>query len=479
MDSNNQFSSDWVGVRDPWIGVDPDMGALRQIVCQTFRISDSDCGPAIPVGVREYPSYARVYSFSLLGSRSVIARLVAPVKPLFKTEGEVAAMDFVRSRTSLPVPKVFAYSSEANPVGVEWVLMEYMPGVELGEAWEALEYDKKTQFAVDLVDMYDQLSQLRAHCCGTIYHSARKFTDDLFLPTSSLSRNIRSPRWKPLSSDSLRSLRAHCNHPLDNSDGLYEIGPLQDCALLQYPLIVPSPSQTAPVFTTTDYVRLLAYNGFPSSRSSFDKPTRDKCVELFQSLHALYPHHPLFGPSADPFIFRFCHGDLHAGNILIDPATGKITAIIDWECAGFRPWWTGVEGIGWLEEDRERFLFGADRPNNFADDNSNSSNPGPDSCLRAFFRTELHKRNPDLFSCFLGGVEMRALLHAATDEPRPLGESGIFLVLYEETGCWDENRRGPFPFDMTAWGWTRITLDEIERERIANAKKAATVSTSP
>jgi hypothetical protein len=134
MGSDHQFSSDWVGVKDPWIGVDADMGALRRIVCEAFRISDSDCGPPIPVGVLEYASYARVYSFSLPGSCSVIARLVAPVKPLFKTEGEVAAMDFVRSRTSLPVPKVFAYSSEANPVGVEWVLMEYMPGVELGSS---------------------------------------------------------------------------------------------------------------------------------------------------------------------------------------------------------------------------------------------------------------------------------------------------------------------------------------------------------
>jgi len=119
MGSDHQFSSDWVGVKDPWIGVDPNMGALRRIVCETFRISDSDCGPSIPVGVLEYASYARVYSFSLPGSRSVITRLVAPVKPLFKTEGEVAAMDFVCGRTSLPVPKVFAYSSEANPVGVE------------------------------------------------------------------------------------------------------------------------------------------------------------------------------------------------------------------------------------------------------------------------------------------------------------------------------------------------------------------------
>jgi hypothetical protein len=340
--------------------------------------------------------------------------------------------------------------------------MEYMPGVELREAWKELDYDMKIRFAIDLVDMYDQLSQLKADACGAIYHSTRQSKDILL--TSSL-QTIRSPRWKPLSSSSIRALRAHSDHPLCDSDGLYQIGPLQDGALLQYAVLVPPPSRTPLVFTTADYVRLLAYNGSPSTRSSYDKPTRDKVVDLFQNLHALYPHHQLFGPSADPFIFRFCHGDLHDRNILIDPTTGRITGILDWECAGFRPWWTDVAGVGWLAEDRQRFLFGTDRPDDFSHDN-NSSTSRSDGCLRAFFRTELYKRNPDLFSCFLGGVEMRALMHAATDQPRPVGESDIFLSLYKETGCWNESRRGAFPFDMTAWELTRILLDEMERVRL-------------
>jgi hypothetical protein len=128
--------------------------------------------------------------------------------------------------------------------------------------------------------------------------------------------------------------------------------------------------------------------------------------------------------------------------------------------------WTGAAGVGWLEEDRERFLFGADRPNDFIDNNSDSPNPGSASYLRAFFRTELHKQNPDLFSSFLGGVEMRAFLHAATDDPRPEGESDIFSSLYEETGCWNQSRHGPFPFDMVTWQW-RIMLDEMDTVRLS------------
>jgi len=122
-----------------------------------------------------------------------------------------------------------------------------------------------------------------------------------------------------------------------------------------------------------------------------------------------YPHHPLFGLSTDPFIFHFCHGDLHHRNILIDPSTGKITGIIDWECAGFRSWWTDVPGVRWLAEDQK--------------------------IRHAFFRVELYKRNPDLFSCFLGGVELCPLPRAATDSNH-----------------------------------------EMETERIANAKNGVTVS---
>ena len=35
--------------------------------------------------------------------------------------------------------------------------------------------------------------------------------------------------------------------------------------------------------------------------------------------------------------FVFCHGDLSQNNILVDPTTLKIVAIIDWEFGGYYP----------------------------------------------------------------------------------------------------------------------------------------------
>ena len=363
--------------------------------------------------------------------------------------------------TSLPVPRVFAYCSEAsNPVGAEWLIMEHMSGTEMGDAWDDLQLSQKRKLALDLIDLYDQLFRLKANGCGGIYQSSLVDDYDLLAkPTSDLSRIIypRSPRWAPLSAESLRMLRSHCNYPINNG---YKLGPLNDISLLNYRLMVPSPSQTLPTFTTYEYVKLIAFNGNPSTRSYYDFPTREKCVQLFQSIHNLYPNSTVFGPSADVSNFRFSHGDLHDGNILIDPQSGAITGIIDWEAAAFRPLWAEVCGVGWFEEDNHRFIIGSSDPENFSEDTDPE-----DMELRAFFRTELHKKNPILFSCFLGGVELRAVLHAAVDSPRPEGETDIFLNRYHRLGYWKEDRRGAFPWDMMAWQHRRIDLDEIEMVR--------------
>ena len=95
--SDTRIDGDWHGVEDPWISSSIDLVALQDIVCQVLRVPASQCGPPVAIGLEESAQYARVYSFQL-PNRTVVARVVAPVKPLFKTESEVAAMDFVRSK---------------------------------------------------------------------------------------------------------------------------------------------------------------------------------------------------------------------------------------------------------------------------------------------------------------------------------------------------------------------------------------------
>ncbi|KAE9409084.1 hypothetical protein BT96DRAFT_985402 [Gymnopus androsaceus JB14] len=302
-------------------------------------------------------------------THTVVTRLVLPVKPLFKTENEVAAMDFVRNHTTLPIPKVYAYLSDSNnPVGVEWILMEHMSQSSYEVAGMNSDFAQKRTLALDLVNLYDQLSRLKADGCGGIYHKVVNSED------SSMSAS-RSLRWLSLSPEFLRALRSHCNHKVTIKNE-YKLGPLNDISLINYHLTIPSPSQTMPIFTSDEYVKLIAFN------------------EYLQTL----PNSTVFGPSADAHKFCFSHGDLHDRNILIDLQSGTITGIIDWESAAFHPLWAEVCGVGWFEEDRQQFIFGTDTPGDFKDDTDPE-----DVQLCAFFCTELHKRKPGIVFCFRWG----------------------------------------------------------------------------
>ena len=42
---------------------------------------------------------------------------------------------------------------------------------------------------------------------------------------------------------------------------------------------------------------------------------------------------------------------------MIDPDTGAITGVIDWEMAGFRSAWLSAVAAGWFNDDSEHFLM--------------------------------------------------------------------------------------------------------------------------
>ena len=320
------------------------------------------------------------------------------------------------------------------------MIMDYVPGKVMESVWDDLSLAQKQRLARDVIDIHAQLSKLKADGCGAIYHSVHS-VDDFNLS--------RTPRWRPLSINSLRMLRDYCSHSLK---GGYKLGPLQSVPLVNYRLTVPPPAKTRPVYSTQEYVSLVAHNGHPTTWSRYELFARETCINLFELVHNLYPHSRLLGPLADGSGYCFTHGDLHVQNILVDPDTGAITGILDWECAAFRPMWAEVAGFGWFVEDGHRMIFGCFEPANFDGETTE------DGWLRALFRTGLNKRDSDLFTSFLGGSELRAICDAGADWPAPDGQMVIFLQNYHELGYWNENRRGPFPWDMRAWAYERIAL---------------------
>jgi len=73
-----------------WQSASVDIAALQHILSAHFR---AQCRGFEPLGAG---AFARVFLFSLENNMQVIGRVVLPVRESFKTEAEVAAMEFVR-----------------------------------------------------------------------------------------------------------------------------------------------------------------------------------------------------------------------------------------------------------------------------------------------------------------------------------------------------------------------------------------------
>jgi hypothetical protein len=287
--------------------------------------------------------------------------------------------------------------------------MEFVPGKDMNTVWHDLSLARKQRLARDVVDIHAQLSKLKADGCGAIYHSVHS-VDDFNL--------TKTPRWRPLSVNSLRILREYCFHSLKEG---YKLGPLQSVPLVNYRVAVPSPARTLPVYTSEEYVNLVVRNGQPTTWSHYELYARETCIDLIRCVCNLFPHSKLFGQLVDGSGYCFTHGDLHDQNIFVDSDTGAIAGVLDWDCAAFRPMWTEIAVIGWFVEDGHRMIFRWFKPTNFAYETEE------DARLRALFRTGLNKRDSDLFACFLRGSELRAICDAGTDSPAPDGQTVIFL----------------------------------------------------
>jgi hypothetical protein len=79
---------DWLCVEDPWISSVDLEHSVPSSPRTCYSMWTSSCDRA-----------SELCSRFQLPNHTVVARVVAPVKPLFKTESEVAAMDFVRSKS--------------------------------------------------------------------------------------------------------------------------------------------------------------------------------------------------------------------------------------------------------------------------------------------------------------------------------------------------------------------------------------------
>ena len=164
-------------------------------------------------------------------------------------------MVYVGSITTIPIPRVIETHLDGEDNETGWILMEFIPGKQLGEAWPTLRLTARTRAITELRSYLEQLHGIRPPSPGWI------------------GSCLGGPAY---------------DHRLDN---ISTCGPF---------------ASVAPI-------------------KNYPRPER-----------AAYYRNRL----SEDFPIVFAHADISWENILVNPMTGAITGIIDWEMAGFWPeWW--------------------------------------------------------------------------------------------------------------------------------------------
>lgn len=172
-------------------------------------------------------------------------------------------MNYVRNRTTIPVPEVKETHFDGGDKDEGWVLMELIPGQQLGDAWPTLDEGAKARTTTELKFYLEQLRRIRASGPGWIGSCSG------------------GPAY---------------DHRLDN---ITTCGPFASIAQFHDFLVAPVKNC----------------------------PRTDVAAEYRARL-------------SDEFDIVFAHADISWENILVDPATGAVTGVVDWEMAGFWPeWW--------------------------------------------------------------------------------------------------------------------------------------------
>ncbi|UJR10260.1 hypothetical protein I4U23_014470 [Adineta vaga] len=194
-----------------------------------------------------------------------------------KTEAEVKALQLLAEYTTIPVPKVLAYSSDRNnEFGVEWILMTCLSGENLNEICQkqTLNFNAKKSIIQDLADCVAQM-------------------------------HFKIPRFN-------------------------QIGALTSNGQIGTDL-----NQLGPWLTYEQFIRTRAQSEISSlNTNSVFSPIKDSILDAIDQFDKLQ------FPSFDQLPFVFSHGDLDSQNILIsmsDPNCPRITGIVDWEWSGSFP----------------------------------------------------------------------------------------------------------------------------------------------
>lgn len=128
---------------------------------------------------------------------SYLLRATLPVEPYYKTESEVATIAFLRTNTSIPVPRIIAWQSKLDgDLGSEWILMEKLEGVPLIDVWRKISWDRKLTLVEEVAKLVKELHGHEFDTIGALYFKSA--LDGLVSGRDHLltATPVQSRKWK-------------------------------------------------------------------------------------------------------------------------------------------------------------------------------------------------------------------------------------------------------------------------------------------
>ena len=257
-------------------------------------------------------SYNRLYAVECPRG-SFLMRLALPVDPHFKTLSEVATIAVVRSRTTVPVPHIIASNSNNNELKFEWILMERVPGVPLVRAWDSLPWDAMVSCVKEVAGIMAQLFEVRYDSIGNLYHAKD-------LPVAS-----------------------HASKQRGNPKNAVVVDRIVSSAFF-WKTHLKSNVHRGPFASSEDWldakVQLMEEDLTRISKSEdADQDEIEKAEKARRLLDRLRKNISYFFNFYDREEFALHHSDIHQHNLILDPKTGKLQALVDWECVSVMPLW--------------------------------------------------------------------------------------------------------------------------------------------
>ncbi|KAK0383956.1 hypothetical protein NLU13_8045 [Sarocladium strictum] len=260
----------------------------------------------------------------------LILRVSGRHLPNIKTRNEVGVMTWIRRNTKIPIPEIVAWDATSdNPIGHEYTLLRKASGVAMSDVYTELTEEQQLHVLHQLIDYLTELHSFQWDGIGGLV-----LKDDAVGDAVILSQVVDETFWQTLDV-------AQFWNPGDSTDSLNIKGPYSTyldlvCARIQKSVDLIQKHESL-VFMRDAVPRIDALlSNLSTRRMQSDDPDALNQVKL-----------------------RLAHKDLHFANILVDPLTADITAILDWEFAGVVPYieWNPSRAFLWNGRDDDDDSF--------------------------------------------------------------------------------------------------------------------------